>query len=133
MQNFLSENLIPIPVEDDTEVFDFSSPETVIFEVIGPDESFVGPPSWKQCFIEAVNVIDYANPNVTGAASYELSYSGFLDYTIQSLIDCPGEGWWVLENFTGYYSKGDGWMTDDNMEFYCGEVRRATPDEIDLA
>ena len=117
----------------DEEVFDFSSPETVIFEVLAHDNADQSRPDWKFHSIEASTVIATANPFVTGAASYEVSYGGFLDYTIQDLVDCPGEGWWILEDVTGHYYKGDSRCTDDDMEFYCGKVRPATTQEIEKA
>ena len=117
--------------DDEKEKFDFSSPEHVLIHVIceAPE---TGPPSWKAFSIEECNVIWGAKEDVTGAASYEMSYGGFLDYTIKDMIDCPGSGYWVVENVTGRYIRGDGWMTDDDMDFYHGDVRPATEDEIKL-
>lgn len=115
------------------ERFDFSSPEHVLIEVVEDGFNQHGYGEWKGRTIQTCAVIWSADNTVTGAASYEQSYGGFLDYTIEGMIDYPGEGWWVVENVTGYYSKGDGWMTDDNMDFYCGPVRPATPDEIAMA
>lgn len=124
--------LTPIETEvEDREVFDFSSPEDVLIYVLY-DHNRHGYGEWKDHVIETCTVIKGAE-GVTGAASYEQSYGGFLDYTIEQIIDCPGEGWWVVENVTGEYIKGDGWMTDDNMDFYSGAVRPATEEETKLA
>jgi len=115
------------------EKFDFNSPEDVLIQVtFSPGASNHSYGQWKDHVIETCTVIKGVE-GVTGAASYEQSYGGFLDYTIEQIIDCPGEGWWVVENVTGDYTKGDGWMTDDNMNFYCGAVRPATEEEIKLA
>jgi len=115
------------------EVFDFNSPEHVLISVIDDEDADLTLPIWKKHTIEVCAVIWCENDDVTGAASYENSYGGFLDYTIEGMIDCPGPGWFVVENVTGYYHKGDGWHTDDDMDFYYTNVRRATPEEILLA
>ena len=123
----------PEPEVEYKEVFDFNSSEDVLIEVIDDEDADLTLPNWKKHTVETCTVIWWENENVTGAASYEASYGGFLDYTIEALIDCPGPGWFVVEGITGYYHKGDGWMTDDDMEFYHKGVRRATPEEILLA
>lgn len=41
------------------------------------------------------------------------------------------EGWWVFEGVVGHYYRGDGWMEDDDEEWYFDKVRPATQDEID--
>lgn len=124
--------LTPVETEvEDREVFDFSSPEDVLIYVLSDDNRH-GYGEWKDHLVDLCTVIKGAE-GVIGAASYDEIYGGFLNYTIEGLIDCPGEGWWVVENVTGEYTKGDGWMTDDNMDFYCGAVRPATEEEIKLA
>ena len=133
MINFENVEMVIVPDQDqnEEEVFNFNSPENVLIEVVKHD--LEGPSDdWKNFSIENCNVIWRKDPGVTGAASYEQSYGGFLDYTIQGMIDPPGEGFFVIENVTGYYSKGDGWMTDDDMEFYYENVRSATQEEIGL-
>ena len=114
------------------EVFDFTSPEAVLIEIVGPHDDNPANLKWENWSIECCTVID-GEDGVTGAASYEVSYGGFLDYTVEGMIECPGDGWFVVEGVTGYYHKGDGWMTDDRMDFYYERVRRATPEEIALA
>ena len=113
------------------EVFDFNSPEDVLIYVIRDDNRH-GYGDWKHHAIALCTVIK-TTEGVVGAASYEHSYGGFLDYTIEGMIDCPGEGWWVVEKITGVYTKGDGWMTDDDMDFYYEAVRLATEEEIKFA
>lgn len=119
----------PDPKEDDQLPIDFNSPEDVLIDIAASADADRTLPHWKFHSIESCTVINGAG-NIIGAASYEQSYGGFLDYTIEGLIDCPGEGWFVVEGITGCYHKGDGWMTDDDMDFYCGKVRPATPEEI---
>ncbi|TDW20458.1 hypothetical protein EV128_12588 [Rhizobium azibense] len=115
---------------DDTEeeVIDLDSPEDVLIEVIMHDPAG-STTDWKNFGIETTTVIA-GKEGVTGAASYEHSYGGFLEYTIQGLIDPPGEGWFVVHGITGQFHRGDGWMTDDDMSFWHQGVRPATPEEI---
>jgi hypothetical protein len=120
------------PTEDENDVFDFSSPEHVLIHVLLRDD-LTTVPGWKKFYIETAIVIWRKNDQVIGAASYEESYSGFLDYTIQDMINFPGEGWFVVENVTGVYFSGDGWTTDDDMNFHHTGVRPATEEEIALA
>lgn len=127
--------LIAAKQEDpqDKEVFDFDSPEDVLIEIIEDGFNQHGYGGWKGHSIETCEIIGSANPDVTGAASYEKSYGGFLDYTIEGMIDFPGEGWWVVEGITGVYTKGDWGFTDDDMRFYHKSVRPATEEEISNA
>ena len=111
----------------EAEKIDLTNPEDVLIEVIGE-----GDLDWKNYTIESHTVIRSRDQNTMGAASYENAYGGFLDYTIQGLIDCPGEGWFVVNEITATFHKGDGWTTDDDMDFDCGEVSVATADEIAL-
>ncbi len=115
------------------ETFDFSRPETVLFNVIkteGKHEKF----EWTGWEVEDASVIASEKPDVSGAASYESSYGGFLNYVVEDLAECPKkEGWFILESVTGSFSRGDGYTTDDDMDFYAGKTRPATQEEIDLA
>lgn len=131
----LFEELDDIPDEADPheEKFDFSSPEDVLFEVVGPHEPDKPLDNWDNWSIESTTVINMANPDVTGAASYDANYGVGLDYLIKSSTTPPGEGWFVMPGVTGVYHKGDGWMTDDDMDFNFGEIRPATEDEIKQA
>lgn len=119
-------------VEEVEEKFDFKSPEDVLIEVVGPHDDNPENLNWKNWSIESCTIIR-SKKGVTGAASYEEEYGGFLDYTIEGMTDCPGEGWFVVVGITGYYHRGDGWETDDDMEFYYEDFRPATADEISLA
>jgi len=112
------------------EVINLSSPEDVLIEIVGPHDNNPTNKSWKNWTIEQCVVIRGAD-GIMGAASYEQSYGGFLDYTIQDLIDPPGEGWYVVINITGNFTKGDGWTTDDEMTFYYERVRPALQFEVE--
>lgn len=131
MSDFLTDdiNRSPDQPDDDNLPIKLDSPEDVLIEVVGPHDDNPANLDWKNWSIESTTVIG-GEENIMGAASYEQSYGGFLDYTIQGLIDCPGAGWFVVKDITSVFHKGDGWMTDDDMDFYCGEVRPATPEEI---
>lgn len=111
---------------------DFSVREHVLIQVIGDTKSWRSATDpWKNHSIEWCTVIWSENPEKDGAASYEISYNGLFDYTLEDMLECPGEGVFVVEGVTGYYTRGDGWMTDDDMEFYFETVRPATQQEID--
>lgn len=115
-----------IPVKDtDPEIttWDFSAPENVLIEVIMHDPAT----DWGSFGIESTSII--STSEVAGAASYELEH-GFLDYTIQAMTNPPGEGWFVVEGVTAVYSRGDGWMTEDEMRFSHTGIRPATAEEI---
>lgn len=121
--------LIPISSPRDEEpVINFASPETIIIEVIGHTDADQTCPIWDKHQINTVTIIG-GEEGVMGTASYEQAYGGFLDYAIIDGADCPGEGWFVTE-VSGYYTVGDRWMTDDNLDFYFGHWRPATPEEI---
>lgn len=88
--------------------------------------------SWSQKLIHDVRVIRYdSDPDdIVGACSYDQSYGAGLDYVIRTEIEYPGDGLWVLEDVTAIYSQGDGWEIDDDMQFYPGQLRPATIEEI---
>ena len=120
-----------IETEDSREpTFDFTSPEDVLIEVVGPHDDKESN-DWKNYSIETVSIIR-STEGVVGAASYDSEYGAGLDYTIQNMIDVPGEGWFVVESITGVYHKGDGWVTDDDMDFYFKAVRPATDEDRKL-
>lgn len=121
-----------VPEDQPKEKFDFSLPEDVLIEIVGPHDDDPTNMKWDNWSIESCTVIK-CDPEVTGAAQYDASYGAGLDYTISQHIACPGEGWWVIADITGQYHKGDGWMTDDDMTFTMSEARPATPEEIKLA
>lgn len=112
---------------EEKDVFDFSSPENVLIEVIADDGAAAG---WSGHSIETCSILDEANSAVCGAAYYAEHYSGYLEQTIKGLIDCPGPGWFVVEGVTGRYFHGDGYEIDDDMDFYFESVRPATAEEI---
>lgn len=115
------------PDDMEPDPIDLDSPEDVLFAVDAAP--YKRQPPWADFCVADTQVI-YGTPGITGAAQYDVEYGGFLDYTIESLIHPPGEGYFVLEGVTGLYHKGDGWTTDDDMDFYYEGVRPATPEEL---
>jgi hypothetical protein len=108
--------------------YDFNRPESVIMRVFDRDGYKYPGSSWKKFYLEDVHVM--RSEEFSGAASYE-SENGFLDYTIEGMCDEPEEeGYYVVEGITATFDKGDGWMTDDDMDFYYEKIRKATPEEI---
>lgn len=114
--------------DHEPEKIDFNSPEDVLIEVVH-NGNLTEVADWKQLCIESTTVLNGAD-GIMGAASYDHAYGGFLDYTIQDMIECPGEGWFVVEGITGNYIRGDGYTTDDDMDFDYKSVRPATAEEI---
>lgn len=109
------------PIEDDypEPVFDFSYPEDVIFYLI-VDEDYQS--------VDYIMIIN--DSDIIGAATYDHGYGCGLDYTIPQIIDdnLP-ENVYVMEDMTGNYIRGDGWTTDDDMDFDYENLRIATPEE----
>ena len=106
-------------------IFDFNSPEDVLVWYIKQDDPQI-------CSVEHA-VVWNVKEGVIGAASYEDGYGGFLNYTIEGLVDFPvdiEENFYIIEDVIGEYVKGDGWITDDNMYFYYKSLREATIEEI---
>jgi hypothetical protein len=127
--------MTPTPEEDDyREVFDFSHPEDVLVLIDHREIKTYERFRWNDWEVVETHVLTHPRADgeeVIGAASYDAQYGGFLNYTIESMIDPPGEwGFYVVEDVTGVYTRGDGWMTDDDMDFYHGGVRPATPEEV---
>lgn len=116
------------------EVFDFNSPEDVLIQVEKTEISAASNGWSKLGFCITGATVISGKEGVTGAASYEQSYGSFLEYTLENIVDCPKkEGWYVVEEVTGAYFKGDGYTSDDDMDFYCKGIRPATEQEIAMA
>lgn len=127
--------LKPMEGDDEDHCPDFREPSTVLFELQPP------------CTLENGNRIGWAVEvwaHEGGCAAYENCYGGFLDYTVRDLAegfmddplrekdaeDDPRGGVYVLEGMTSEFYRGDGWTSDDNMEFEAEDLRRATLEEI---
>ena len=112
----------------------FAHPEDVVFELVnlGEHKICVG-----QYSIEEYAIItpppEYTGDGspIEGALTYERHYGCGMEYTLNSLLPKDLEsGFYVLEDVTGCYTRGDGWMTDDDLDIYPGDLRQATLDEI---
>lgn len=114
---------------EEEEKFDFSKPENVFFYAIHDEQLKEHTYNKREFQIEELCVMNPCN----GAATYEQAYGASLDYTVSDMIDdeIKSDGFYVMEDVTGVYTRGDGWMTDDDMDFYCGKVRPATEAEIE--
>jgi len=54
-----------------------------------------------------------------------------IDYVLENELDLELDGYYVCENITGeYYRGGRSWGEDDDEEWYLGNVRRASEEEI---
>lgn len=53
-----------------------------------------------------------------------------IDYWINEEVDIWIPGWYVIEDVHGYYYRGTWGFDDDTEEWYYGDVRPATPEEI---
>jgi hypothetical protein len=61
-----------------------------------------------------------------GSAEIEAE-QGMLNHAVYDLLDPfqHGAGWWVIEGFYGIFRRGDGWTTDDDVDFECDGIRPA--------
>lgn len=66
-----------------------------------------------------------------GSAELE-AYSGMLDVAIYEMLDDEEhtEGWWVMEGFYATYYRGDGWETDDDVDYDFDHIRPARWSDI---
>ena len=105
--------------------YDLASPEDVVISVI--DGAHFCKGLWPNYQIEGTYVIKGGN----GAASAEWAHGGFLDYTIEEMVDEPKEpGFYVIEGITATFHKGEWGFTEDEFEFAFQSIRPATPDEV---
>jgi hypothetical protein len=122
-----SNELTPIETEDHEPVIRFDAPETLLIECVRDEKS-----NWGGLHVNYVTVMDGPD-DCMGAAGFAISYYGLFEYVVMDLIEPPGEGWYVINDCTGSFSRGDGWTTDDDTEYYFGDIRPATRDEIQNA
>lgn len=72
-------------------------------------------------------IIDY-----TGSSFWIQEGEGF-DYWLDHHFtpeEMPEPGLYIIENVIGVVHRGDGWTTDDDVDWEFDPVRRATPDEV---
>lgn len=64
-----------------------------------------------------------------GCAFWIQEGEGF-DYWLDQVDEMEVPGTYVIEGIIGHYMRGDGWTTDDDVDWEIGVVRPATPEEI---
>ena len=113
--------------------WDYPKPgkSTILFELI--DEPSYLWTRWDKALRRHVEVglmIDEIQ-HEGGSAAIEAE-QGMLDHAVYELLDHEehGAGWWVIEGFYGHFTRGDGWTTDDNVDFSCDEIRPARWSDI---
>lgn len=117
------------PIEDETEQeFDYPSYKDegrILFEVYHVYRCEDNPIRNK--FYE-IEVFDYD----LDSSVFWLQEGMGVDYFLEELyLEIEETGFYVLEDITGSYIRGDGWTIDDDEEWECGILRRATDEEIE--
>ncbi|RWB95605.1 MAG: hypothetical protein EOQ56_28060 [Mesorhizobium sp.] len=110
--------------------------EFIFIEQDAPEEEYTPPPYGKPGRI-LVEVYDLG-----GEFEYEiLDYDGDsgvfwiqegegFDWWIKGHLDLPGEGRYLISDISGDYIRGDGWTTDDDVDWYIGLVTRTELDTL---
>jgi hypothetical protein len=63
------------------------------------------------------------------ASPYWIQEGEGFSYWCDNVDEITGPGLWLIEDIEGSYLRGDGWTTDDDVEWYWGAVRRITKAE----
>ncbi|TFZ80944.1 hypothetical protein [Candidatus Macondimonas diazotrophica] len=117
--------------EDDSDdvQYNFDRPEDVLVKVI--DDGEFPNRDWGKYRIDDLYILTpLSEDGYAGAASYEQEYGGFLDYAIMGALPAPdAPGIYLISGITATYHCGDGWETDDDMEFHIPPMTPATPEE----
>lgn len=94
-------------------------PGRILFQVLG------------QCptcaYRNDYEVLDYDGDS----AVFWMSEGVGFQYWLDTHLDLELDGFYVVEGITVTFTRGDGWMTDDDEEWEFGIVRRASPQEIE--
>jgi hypothetical protein len=109
--------LEPLPEPEEEPLPKYGDIGRVLVEILGPGDT--GVYRWE------ADVVDY-----DGSAFWINEGVGF-DWWLDD-IDFPGPGWWVVEGIYGEYHRGDGWEIEDDEDWFHGEIRPATAEEIEL-
>lgn len=51
------------------------------------------------------------------------------DYYVFDIVGINEVGTWYIGDIEGHFTRGDGWTTDDNVDYYSAEPRLATDEE----
>jgi hypothetical protein len=119
MVNFSDVSFMPLK-EEDYELPSYEEESYLLVEVAHNSESK----------FSRFEVLEYA---YDGGACFwiqeDIGFEYFLDMHFD--FDELPEGWNVIEGITSKYIRGDGWMTDDDVEYNWKRIRPATQEEID--
>lgn len=106
------------------EVFDDMAfarePGRILFEIVYVNPS---PKRWEDRY-------EIESTYHDGAAFWLAEGMG-IEYWVNRALDLAEPGWYVVEDLTVTWIRGDGYTTDDDEEWDFGIVRRATSEEIE--
>lgn len=73
-----------------------------------------------------ITVIDWDD----NSAVFWLNEGIGIDYFLKHIVkvEFDQDGFYLLQNVYGEYYRGDGWETDDDEEWYYGNIIRVDPD-----
>jgi hypothetical protein len=83
-------------------------------------------PAQTRAYNWTYDVLDYDLDSSVFWIQEGIGFDYFLD-----LCDFPPDGVWVIEDVTGSYTRGDGWSTDDDEDWYFSGPRPAESREIE--
>lgn len=117
MDDILSNVSLVSDDDHDDELPSYSDEGYIIVEIINivPDSKF--------------SKYEYNEIGYDGSAFWINEGVG-MDYWLHEYVDIDECGWWMIEGIVGHYMRGDGWMTDDDVDWDYKNVRKATPNEI---
>jgi hypothetical protein len=89
---------------------------------------------WDEELKQNVDIgVEFGEVQYEGGSAELENYVGMLEYSISEMLD--GEfkrpGWYVMEGYDVHYTRGDGWMTDDDADHEFDSVRVATQADFD--
>ena len=111
------DELIPVYDDPDPELPPGSKPGRILVHVLGAGDT--GVYRWE------ADVLDYDNDTAVFWINEGVGFPYFFDS-----VDFPGEGYWVIQDITVSWTRGDGWEIDDDEDHDWGEIRPATQEEI---
>ena len=112
------DELIPIYDDPDPELPAGNNPGRILVHVLGTGATGV--------YLWEAEALDYDNDTAVFWINEGVGFDWFFDS-----IDFPGEGYWVVQDVTVSWTRGDGWEIDDDEDHDWGEIRPATPIEIE--
>lgn len=93
----------------------------VIWNGMRPGELYRGSSQWD------FEVLDY-----DGDTSIMWMSEGIgIEWFLKDDVTFPEEGTYLLTNVYGHYTRGDGWSSDDDEEWYCDDPMKTDQNELD--